>query len=159
MITGSCFLLRTVLSRGGGQGQVDSGQYDGNDPLPKTKTCFRKASSTDRTPCLKILLGVPVTVVDNHCVCRCQIDAKTSRSSGQKKEPEIGIGIEAAHVLLSLLQLDRTVESAWILPFLGQVIVQDVQHPLHLRKDQDFVSIRLQTPQDSVEQLKLAALF
>ena len=82
---------------------------------------------------LNVILRVPVTIIDDDCVCRLQVDTKPACSSREQEEEFAAIGrIEAIDAVLSLVVRCVAIDTAVIEVLRDQVVLDDVQHTRHL---------------------------
>ena len=85
--------------------------------------------------CLQVLVGIPVGVVDDDCVCLSQVNAESTRPGREQEDEEVFAGLEIIHSLPAVLPCDRAVQAAAFMPLLLQECVQDVQHFSHLHRE------------------------
>ena len=75
---------------------------------------------------------VPVTVVENDSVGRCQIDAETSCPGAEKKDKNVLPLLEVSHHVSPLVYLAAAVQPDVAVLAVGHVLVQQVDHSGHL---------------------------
>ena len=83
---------------------------------------------------LQVLVGIPIRVVDDDCVCLSEVDAQPACPSREQEDEEVFAGLELIHGLLAVLPGDRAIQSAAFMPLLLQERVQDIQHFCHLNQ-------------------------
>lgn len=102
---------------------------------------------------LEVILRVPVTVKNNHSIRRGQVDAKSTCPSGEEESKIVRAGsIVVVHSTLPQVVGHRPIESLACKSSHAAVVLQDVQHPHHLRKNQHPVTRVTQTQKQLVQQ-------
>ena len=61
---------------------------------------------------LHVLVGVPVTVIDDDGVSRCEVDAQPTGPSGQQEDEDVWVGVERPDGLLPVLPADTAIYAA-----------------------------------------------
>mmetsp|Transcript_24575 Transcript_24575/g.48368 ORF Transcript_24575/g.48368 Transcript_24575/m.48368 type:complete len:251 (-) Transcript_24575:1188-1940(-) len=108
---------------------------------------------------LEVHLRVPVGVVQNHNVCRGQVDAQPARSRGQQEHKLLRpFSIERVHHLLPSLRRCASINAAVRQLAVDTVVLQDVQSASHLREDQNSAVLSSQPRQQLVKHQHLATV-
>ncbi len=81
---------------------------------------------------LHVLVGVPVTVIDDDGVSGGEVDAQPPSPRGQQEDEDVGVGVEGADGLLAVLPADAAINAARLVALALQVCIQQVQHLSHL---------------------------
>mmetsp|Transcript_8503 Transcript_8503/g.28955 ORF Transcript_8503/g.28955 Transcript_8503/m.28955 type:complete len:795 (+) Transcript_8503:410-2794(+) len=107
---------------------------------------------------LKVHLGVPVRVVEDHRVRRGQVDAEPPGAGGEE-EDELGGArrVEGLHGLVTRVAARAPVDAAVLVLAPKAVVLEDVQHAGHLGEDEHAVAALGAEPHhDAVEEHHLA---
>mmetsp|Transcript_33192 Transcript_33192/g.105872 ORF Transcript_33192/g.105872 Transcript_33192/m.105872 type:complete len:254 (+) Transcript_33192:346-1107(+) len=105
---------------------------------------------------LQVHVRVPVAVEDDARVCRHEVDAEPARAGREQKDVDRLVRVEVVHRLRPVLRRHAAVEAAALVAAQGAVLLQDVEHPRHLREDEHLVPILGELRHQPVEQQHLA---
>ncbi len=103
-------------------------------------------------------MRVPVTVEQNHGVSCSEVDAEASGTCRQQEHKNVtGRVVELVNGVLAVKQLRAAVETHEAVGLRVQIVLQQVEHLRHLRKDQNLVSASFQPRQHPMQQFELSA--
>ena len=119
--------------------------HDRNADETQLREVWDPPSSSSRPKCthaaggeaaggyLHVLVGVPVTVIDDDSVSRGEVDAQAASPGGQQEDEDVGVGVEGADGFLAVLPADAAINAAGLVALALQVRIQQVKHLGHLR--------------------------
>ena len=84
-------------------------------------------------------------------VCSCQIDAEASGSGRQEEDEDVGPLLEVGDHVATLVDLWAAVQPHEGVLAMRHVLLQQVNHPCHLRIDEDSMAFSFESGQESVE--------
>lgn len=79
-------------------------------------------------------MGIPVGVIDDDSVSRCEVDAEAAGARGEQEDKHVRVTVENTHGLLPLLPCNAAIDARGAVAQLLQVCVQKVQHLGHLAR-------------------------
>mmetsp|Transcript_14388 Transcript_14388/g.42483 ORF Transcript_14388/g.42483 Transcript_14388/m.42483 type:complete len:268 (-) Transcript_14388:898-1701(-) len=108
---------------------------------------------------LEVGLRVPVAVVQDHSVCGLQIDSKPT-SARRQEEHELlrAWAVERVNEILSLFICGLAIDAAVWVPSRHKKVVENVEHPSHLREDENTVALGAELHQEPVQQDEFATV-
>ena len=101
---------------------------------------------------------VPIQVVENDCICTCQVDTQSTGPTRQNERQNAVVIVEPICQDLSLLDLGCTVQPEIPVPVDVEELLQDIQHLGHLGKDQCSMATRLQITKKLVQPLQFSTV-
>jgi hypothetical protein len=99
------------------------------------------ADSMGTSDCLKIILWVPVGVIDHYHSCLGQINSQTSSPGCEKENTELIILIKSLNTDCSILALDGTCQNLVPNFLVHEIVLDDFRHAPKLRKDKHLMAI------------------
>jgi len=99
---------------------------------------------------LHVLVGVPVTVVDDDGVSRGEVDAQAASPGGQQEDEDVGVCVEGADGFLAVLPADAAINAAGLVALALQVRIQQVKHLGHLHSHRIHALRRDPSPRDFI---------
>ena len=99
---------------------------------PFDPKCIQAAGSEAASGYLHVLVGVPVTVIDDDSVSRGEVDAQAASPGGQQEDEDVGVSVEGADGFLAVLPAHASINAAGLVALTLQVCIQQVKHLGHL---------------------------
>lgn len=87
---------------------------------------FQLANSVTAILCLLIHRRIPISILEYHITCRCQIEAYTTTSSWGDERENVFIFVKLVYTLLSFVDFGWAVKSDLILSMDVQEFLEDV---------------------------------